>query len=109
MFCDALSETPMEKGYEGPYDVILECGCLDAACADKESYSCCMKVLASLLKPGGIFVRYSINGVTEYEQQAYCAGHQTFHCICFNYEYIASVLKEGFVDVQSHFMPHDPL
>ena len=110
VFCDALSETPMEKGYEGPYDVILECGCLDAACANKESYRSCMKVLASLLKPGGTFIRYSNNCVAEYEQQAYHVGDQTFHCICFNYKYIVSFLKqEGFVDVQSHFMPHDPL
>ena len=81
-----LSEMPMEKGYEGRYDVILECGCLDAACADKESYRRCMKVLTSLWKPSGTFVRYFINGIAEYEQQAYCVGNQTFHCICFNYE-----------------------
>ena len=26
VFCDALSETPMEKGYEGPYDIIMQFG-----------------------------------------------------------------------------------
>ena len=42
VFCDALSETPMEKGYEGPYDILLEFGCLNAACSDKQTCEKCL-------------------------------------------------------------------
>jgi hypothetical protein len=55
-FCDAFSDTPMESGFEGPYDIILQCGCLEGACSDKESYDGCFKTLTSLLKPGGTMV-----------------------------------------------------
>ena len=62
-FCDILSETPIQNGYEGPYDVIVECGCLDAACSEIQSFRRCTKVLTSLLKPGRVYVHYTTNSV----------------------------------------------
>ena len=65
VFCDALSETPMEEGYEGPYDVLLDMQCLDTVCAEKKDFIKCVRILHSLLKPGGMFVRVSANALSE--------------------------------------------
>ena len=34
VFCDAMAEKLIQECYEGPYDIILQCGCLEAACND---------------------------------------------------------------------------
>ena len=57
-YCNALLDRPMEEGFEGPYDVLIECGCLDTAASDRQSFVNCAKKLMSLLKPGGIYLRY---------------------------------------------------
>ena len=77
-YCDVLSPTPMEKGFEGPYDVLIEYGCLDAACSDLESYKTCVKNMAPLVKPGGVLVRASLNGKSN---AVYDVGDRTFPCI----------------------------
>ena len=87
VFCDALSETPMEKGYEGPYDILLECGCLDAACSNKQTFDKCVKVLHSLLKPGGILIRVSPNAITDTENLVYCVGGKECTCIRLTHEF----------------------
>ena len=52
--CDYLaSGSIIEKGFEGPYDVVLESNSLQAACTDLESYKLSLKLLSGLLKPGG--------------------------------------------------------
>ena len=74
--------------------MILEFGCLDAACADKESYRSCMKVLASLLKPGETIANCTTNYIPQSEMQSY----SNFRGPYLNYEYVTSVLREdGFV------------
>ena len=106
VFCDALLENPMEKGYEDPYDVILQLGCLEAACSDKESYIRCMKVLTSLLKPGGIMVNRDINGLADYENLHYRVGDKDLACIRLTTEYVVSVFEEcGFKDIETALIP----
>ena len=109
VYCDALSETPMEKGYEGPYDIILECECLDAACSDKQTFEKCIKVLHSLLKPGGTLVRVSANAITDMDNLVYSVGGKERTCIRLTHEYVARIMTEnGFQDIEIAFSPLDP-
>ena len=38
---------------------IIQCGCLEDACSDISTFERAMKVLSSLLKPGGVLVDVS--------------------------------------------------
>ena len=108
-FCDIFSEQTMESGFEGPYDVVLECGCLEAACSDEESYRKGMRVLAALLRPEGLFVHYGRNSVSFMEDRVCSDGGKEYSCIHLSHEYIVSVLKEdGFRDIVTYFSPLDP-
>ena len=112
VYCDAQAEQLIEKGYEGPYDIVLEFACLMAACTDKQNYRSCMKSLTSLLKPGGVFVHYSSNSncsPDDGELLRYPVGDKDFPYIGINHEYVTALLKEdGFADVCSDFVPLDP-
>jgi hypothetical protein len=99
----------MEKGYEGPYDIILECECLDAACSDKQTFEKCIKVLHSLLKPGGTLVRVSANAITDMDNLVYSVGGKERTCIRLTHEYVARIMTEnGFQDIEIAFSPLDP-
>ena len=108
-FCDILSPTPMEKGFEGPYDVIIECGTVDSACSEMDSYKRCMKKLTSLLKPGGVYANHSTNSTEVKENVCYPAGNQWYTCMHLPAENVASVLREcGFEDdVYMDVIPFD--
>ena len=100
-FCDILSPTPMEKGFEGPYDVIIECGTINVACTELDSYKRCMKKLTSnsLLKPGGVYANHAINSTEVKENVHYPVGDQWYTFMCLPAENVASVLREcGFED-----------
>lgn len=110
VFGDIMSETPMEKGFEGPYDVIIECGCVNSACSELSSYKRCLKVLSSLLKPGGVYVNYSTNSEEVKESIRYPAGEQWYSCMHLPVEHVASILKKecGFEDnVYTDIIPLD--
>eukprot|EP00731_Ephydatia_muelleri_P029225 Em0020g869a len=51
--CDIFQDTPIEKGYEGPYDVIYTASTLEMACANTEEYGTAVSKLSAMLKPGG--------------------------------------------------------
>ena len=108
-FCDALSKTPMEKGYEGPYAILLECGCLDAACSDKQSYKTCLPILQSLLRPNGLLVRVAPNALAEgIGRLLYSVSGKELNCIRLTHEFIKSAMEEsGFSDVSVIFTPLD--
>ena len=110
VYCDAQANPPIECGYEGPYDVILECACLMTACTDKQNYKQCMETLASLLIPGGTFIHYSSNSYCppNDEMCQYPVGDRYFPYIGITHEYIATLLTEvGFTDVLADFVPLD--
>ena len=104
VYCDALSPTPMEEGFAGPYDVVIECGCLDAACPDFESFKTCTKTLATLVKRGGAFIRVSPNAIADVENLTYKVGDKELPCIRMTKELVASVLEDsGFEEVRAEF------
>ncbi len=108
VFCDALSERIVEKGYEGPYDIILQMSCLEGACTTKDSYKSRMKTLTTLLKPGGVMVNQASNGFNDYEGAHYPVGNKEHSCIRLTSEYVVSVFKEcGFENVTTAIIPLD--
>ena len=100
----------MEKGYEGPYDVVLEMHCLDTVCAEKKDFMKCVRILDSLLKPGGMFVRFSTNAPSETGNQfLWRAGGKDYTLILLTHEFVTSVLRKcGFREVSASWEPFDP-
>ena len=72
--CDVLAEPPIEKGFEGLYDVLIESGCLLAACSTTESFKKGLVTLSRLLKSGS---RYHYHVGLGYK---YGANHHCIHC-----------------------------
>ena len=68
--CDLAADPIVEKGYEGPYDIVNASGVLDVICETKEQYIDGMIKLAALVKKGG---RLLICGNTE-DDETYTAG-----------------------------------
>ncbi len=109
VFCDALSETPMQKGYEGPYDVILQCACLECACSDIESFKNCMKKLTSLLKSGGLLFDYATDAAVDTLNLQYPVGDRVHSYISLTHNTVASVMEEcGLRDVEVNFTSLNP-
>ena len=110
VYCDVLSENPMEPGFEGPYDVIIECGCLEAACVSVAEYKKAVQIASKLLKPGGTFVLWSADISFDQETGVYNVGGKELSCLGTTHQFVADVLIEaGYSDVDAAFCPIDPL
>ena len=110
VFCDVLSETPMEKGYEGPYDIILQCGCLESACSDLDTFTSCMKTLEKLLKPGGLLFDFASDAPVDTTLGLkYRVGDEVHTFIRLTRSTVASVMRGcGLSVVDVHFAPLNP-
>ena len=109
VFCDALSETPMEKGYEGPYDIILLCTCLEGVCSDIKTFTSCMKTVVALLKPGGLLFDFSTNSACDTPGSKYTVGDGVYNCVHLTHSTVVSVMREcGLSDVDVNFAPLNP-
>ena len=103
---DALSEQPLAKGDDGSFDLILLCGCLEAACSDKRSFERGIRVLTSLLKSGGLLVDLASEPAVDNLDLRYNVAGTDFPCICLTGDYVASVIREcGLKDVEAKFFP----
>ena len=54
--CDIFQDPPIEKGYEGPYDVVYTASCLESVVSSIEGFEAAVSKLCDLLKPGGWIV-----------------------------------------------------
>ena len=109
VYCDALSKTPLAKDNAGPYDVIIQCACLQAACADKASFEKAFRVLISYLKPGGWLIDGGFEPPTDMFDVTYNVGGKDHHCIRLTADSVARVMREcGFQDVETKFASFDP-
>ena len=110
IYCDALSPTSVQKGFEGPYDIVLEFGALEVACSDKDIYRKCTTKVASLLKHGGRFVHYGSNFNRHDHTTMLChVGALSFPFIRLTHEFVSSILREdGFTDVCVDFTELEP-
>ena len=58
--CDITRDPPIADEYKGPYDVVFSSLCLEVASKTEEEYTAGVAKLASLVKPGGKLVLYSV-------------------------------------------------
>lgn len=96
--CDATQDPPIQRGYEGPYDVLLSFLCLPAAAKTEEEYRAVVARVGNLLKPGGKIVMYEpeepVNSFYTYETTK-------FHWLSTSERMVRSALgSAGFEDVQ---------
>ena len=105
--CDISKDVIIEKGYEGPYDVIVSSLCLQAACVTKDEYRAAMSKLLQLLKPGGKIVLVCAERQKPHEVTKYLVGSACFHDLVTSEEFIiASLQQAGFCDVVSQRQLH---
>ena len=99
--CDITPNPPIEKGYEGPYDVVISSFCLDSSCENVDEYRAGVVKLSSLVKPGGLLLTYSAEKQPE-EEPAYCrVGSQYFYDLKISYDTVVSSIKEAGLNILS--------
>ena len=98
--CDALQESPIQLGYEGPYDVIITCLCLGPACATEEEYKSAVAKLSSLLKPGGRIVIYCTEGEKHFDLHLDSILSEKFRVLTESEELVTTSLTDaGFKNI----------
>ena len=106
--CDVLAEPPIEKGFEGPYDVLIEPGCLLAACTTTKSFKKGLATLSHLVKSGGTIIMWGIDLSMEQPTTVYTVGSKEHNCLCIGKESVADAAKEaGFSSVHMQFCEVD--
>ena len=96
--CDIRKDTPVESAYQGPYDVVFTCQCLECACGSLEEFSGAVSKLAKLVKPGGKLVIVTVDGAGD--TFFYMVGDEKFFGISIREETMTTVLqKEGFHEI----------
>ena len=94
--CDALADPPIEKGFEGPYDVLIEGGVLNPACTSFESFKKALVSLTHLLKPGGSMMMWdSLFSGMEQCTTVYDVGDKEYNCLCTEKEFVIDAVKEA--------------
>ena len=93
--CDITLDPPIEKGYEGPYDIVLSSLCLESSCENVDEYRAGVAKLSSLLKPGGLLLICSTEKQQEEKPSYYLVGSQYFYDLKFSYDDVVSSIKEA--------------
>lgn len=70
--CDIFQDSFIQKGYEGPYDVVYTASCLEGVCSSMEEYGVAVSKLCTLLKPGGWLLMSVCMGT---EEDTYCINY----------------------------------
>ena len=89
--CDINEDPPVQEGFEGPYDVVMDSWCLAYACATREIYEKGIGKLAGLLKPGGTLMIFASE---RNKPGSYVVGSTMYKSLPLNGEYLAKVLQE---------------
>ena len=105
--CDIFQENPIEKGYEGPYDVVMSNLCIDGAAKNLEEYKSALIKLTSLIKPSGKLTMYtgSVDSSHVGKEYSYGVGESgedlvRFSWIGFTRESLTAILESvGYTDV----------
>ena len=109
VFCDVLADNPMQPGFEGPYDVIIEVGCFQVACNKITEYKRAMQNAFKLLRPGGIFAERGVDITMDEETVVYTVGGKELNVLSITSGDAVSVMEEvGFSNVNVVTCPRDP-
>ena len=108
--CDITKDCIIEKGHEGPYDVVFSCLCLAVACATKDAYAAAVLKLSKLLKPGGwIVLVVPLPKPEVKDQDFYVIDANKFHCLIVDEDFVRSCLQQaGFCNIEINLLPIHP-
>ena len=100
--CDITQDTPIEPGYEGPYDVIYSGLCLSVAATSVQEYSNNIKRLTKLLKPSGKLVINSTEARHLHDTTyTYYVKEAKFQSFSITLDALTRALKEnGYDDIK---------
>ena len=102
--CDITQDPPIERGYDGPYDVVVCSLVLEGASNSREEYRCNAARLAKLVKPGGYLFYYGIdnkNGYYTFGDHCLPNLHFCNHCL------LCAFKDAGFSDPIIQLAPTD--
>ncbi|XP_030077011.1 nicotinamide N-methyltransferase [Microcaecilia unicolor] len=100
--CDVTKSNPLEPLVLPAADCLLTCLCLQAACKDEDTFSCALKNLSSLLKPGGYLVMVGVLA-----SKFYTVGQKKFYVLSVDKKLLKKALPEsGFEILQLHTQNH---
>ena len=99
--CDISLNPPIENGYEGPYDVVICCLCLETCSNSVDEYRAGIAKLSSLIKPGGSLLISSLVEQNEDKEPHYFVGSHCFHNLDVSYDLITSSLKVARLNIVS--------
>ena len=107
--CDIFQDTPIEKGYDAPYDVVYTASCLEVACSNTEEYGTAISKLTALLKPGGWLVMNVSMGVAGTKNVCY-VGATRFVELNISVDEMYAILQErcGFERSSITVIPQEP-
>ena len=110
VYCDVLADSPIESGFEGPYDVVLEMGCFQAASKSITDYKKAVQSAYNMLKPGGYLLHRGVDLKMDRNVIHYTVDRQEFTCLCVTHQYAIEVMEEvGFSNNSVEICPVDPL
>ena len=100
--CDIFEDSPIQNGYEGPYDIVMSNVCIDGACKNVTEFEMAVKKLAELVKPGGIFTIMTNSFAELGRCCTYGVGESAdkFPSVSITREFLISTLESaGFTDL----------
>ena len=99
-FCDINADPPLETTCPGPYDVVIDSGCLTASCLTHEAFLRGFEKISKLLKPGGTLMSYASERKMEECTGMYYIGNESHKVLNTSAEYTMNILKkQGFTDI----------
>lgn len=103
--CDITANHPIEKGFEGPYNVVLTSLAIGSACHSEAEFINSIEKVSELVKPGGIL--YMFSKLAQKSQPMYYElGGENFYYYAVTKEVVLLSLKQsGFVDIQLTSIP----
>lgn len=98
MFCDVHNSNPLDPVRLEPVDAICSSACLESASPDKESYNKAMKNVASLLRPGGMFILIGVLNCPYY-----CVGTEKFRCASLSKDDVKNAVQDSGLAILEEF------
>ena len=91
-YCDITADTLIERGYEGPYDVVISLLCIEVSCLSIKEYHQRVAKILSLIKDGGVLMLMSTHGSHTGDQRFYCLESVKFSAITLTLDTIKDAL-----------------
>ena len=104
--CDITQDPPIEKGYRGPYDVVMSLLCISVECKSNEDYLKAISKLANLVKSGGYLLLYLDEPKDSSGIVTYSIGNKTYDSYIVDPSFVQSALeKNNFQEITVESLP----